>query len=895
MAGEPGIGKTSLLDWIGAQARRQGAVVLHGGASYAEGMPPYLPLLEALGAYVRSAEPGLLREQAGAMAATLSGLLPEVATRLGEVPSGYPLPPEQARLRLFEAIGLFLAAIGSSAPLALLLDDLHWADGSTLDLLCHVTRTQPSARLLIVGAYREAELEHNSALQRAIAEFSRQRRLTPVAVGPLSLLEMATLAAYHLAGPISPELGTVLHSQSEGNPFFAEELLRGWLEGGELARRGTSWSVALTPGRALPPTIVGAVRQRVGRLAPDVVDGLHVAAVMGRTFQVALLSDVTGQDVEAIERCLLRAAAARLVQDRGDGRYAFSHDKIRECLYAELSGGRRQRLHERIGQALERGPGRSDPAELAFHFARGGDRERGLTYALQAAAAALEHAALDEALQHYQMARTLVDRADARYGEVLLRAGEAALLAGREDAAESAFAEAQAVLLAAHNASGAGTAAHGLGLAKLRRDAYLEARVSFEAALTLLQEQAGPETVRVLADLAGLLSVSLGQQSDGVARAQQALELARRLGDTRLEAAAGRVVGNLEVRGNNMAEGVRLLEQALALAQAADDPVEAAECCACLANAYYWMADIQRSQDYTTLREELARRCHQPYELRHVYSWRAFMAATQGDWEASERLLAQARRAVEGLRGAEPLAFLHQIEGFRSWQQGDYQRAEGEFRAAAAIFRRQGTGTLVWYLGPLGLAQLSVGLRQEAVDCLIELEALVDVLPAGVLPAAPALISMMLLAVRLGDRARAARYYPCLSAFSGQLHWFLADLALGAGQALCGERASAQAHLERAERAARRAGMRPTLAEILRLRGDLAGVGQAGRDLPAGLSRREAEVVRLVAAGMNNREIARALHLSENTVAKHLTSIFTKTGSENRAAAAAFAARHGLV
>jgi DNA-binding CsgD family transcriptional regulator len=898
VAGEPGIGKTCLLTWIGAQAGQLGATVLRGGASQAEGMPPYLPLLEALGQYVRSAEPDLLCEQAGPMAATLCAIMPELVTRLGEVPQGYPLPPEQARLRLFEAVGAFLAAIGDRSPLVLLLDDLHWADGSTLDLLCHVTRTQPAARLLIVGAYRDAELEDNAALQRAVAEFSRQRRLTGLDLGALSQQEMATLAANHLVGPIDAELGAVLHRQSEGNPFFAEELLRGWLETGGLARRGLGWSVSLVPGQALPPTIVGAIRQRVARLAPAVVDLLHVAAAVGRSFPVALLAAVTGQEVDAIERCLRSAAAARLLQDRGDGAYAFSHDRIRECLYVELGGVRRQRLHERIGTALEHddcGPGRPGAAELAFHFARAGDREHALTYALQAATSALEHAALEEALQHYRTARALVDRADARHGEILLHGGEAALLAGNEEEAVSAFAGARAVLLAAHDAVGAGKAAHGLGVARLRRDAYLEARVAFEAALTLLKEHTGPETVRVLVDLAGLLSVSMGQQSEGVARAQQALEMARRLGDSRLEAAAGRVVGNLEVRGNKVVEGVRLLESALALAQAADDPAEAAECCACLANAYYWTADIQRSQEYTALREEFARRCQQPYELRHVYSWRAFMAATQGDWEVAQRLLEQAHRVVEGLLGAEPLAFLHQIQGFLAWQQGDHRLAEREFKAAAAIFRQQGSGTLVWYLGPLGLAQLSLGLRQEALDCLSELEALVDALPQGIMPAAPALTSMMLMAVRLGDRARAARYYPTLSAFSGQLHWFLIDLALGAGQALCGERDSAHYFLQRAERSARRAGMRPALAEIQQILRGLEADPRAGQTLPAGLSRREAEVLRLVAAGMNNREIARALHLSENTVAKHLTSIFDKTGSENRAAAAAFAARHDLM
>jgi len=163
LAGEPGIGKTQLLRELARRAAVEGITVLRGGASDAEGMPPYLPFLEALGRYIRAADPAELRAQVGALFAPLAALLPELADRLGDPTAGYPLPTDQARLRLYDALGDFLAAIGAQRGLLLLIDDLQWADPATLDLICHIARRHgldgTPARLLILGAYREGEVD----------------------------------------------------------------------------------------------------------------------------------------------------------------------------------------------------------------------------------------------------------------------------------------------------------------------------------------------------------------------------------------------------------------------------------------------------------------------------------------------------------------------------------------------------------------------------------------------------------------------------------------------------------------------------------------------------------------------------------------------------------------
>ncbi len=235
LAGEPGIGKTRLLAAAAAQAAQDGVLVRRGGASDAEGMPPYVPLLEALGQHIRATPAEVLHAQVGDYAPVLVPLLPELTARLPTLPPMPTLPPEQARLRLYEAVGAVLAALAAPHALALILDDLQWADRATLDLLSYVVSHQADARLLIVGAYRPGEADQNAALQRTLTELNRLRMLTTLNIQPLAPDALATLASAYLDGPLDPQVSQVLATRSEGNPFVAEELLRDWLETGTLA------------------------------------------------------------------------------------------------------------------------------------------------------------------------------------------------------------------------------------------------------------------------------------------------------------------------------------------------------------------------------------------------------------------------------------------------------------------------------------------------------------------------------------------------------------------------------------------------------------------------------------------------------------------------------------
>jgi DNA-binding CsgD family transcriptional regulator/tetratricopeptide (TPR) repeat protein len=947
VSGEPGIGKTRLLDEIGELATKDGAIVLHGGASEAEGMPPYLPFLEAFGRHIQMSPQDQLRTQVAAAPQILATLFPELITRLGDLPTSPPLPPEQARFRLYEAIGAFLAVIGAPHVMVLILDDLQWADTASLDLLCHLARYQSNAHLLVLGAYRESEIERNPTLARILVELTRQRVLATVAVGPLSVEETGMLAISKLGVSLNTEVNVLLHAQSEGNPFFAEELLDCWIEEGALVQVQNQW-IAVTPlDHALPPSIVAALQQRFTRLSAKSIDHLRVAAIIGRTFDLSLLATVQQQEIEAVEEYLLEAAHAHLVRTDQTGSFTFSHDKIRECLYAEVSSSRRRRLHELIGHVLE---ARYEPekvmsmyhlAELAFHFARSSDRDRGIDYSQRAAVATLHTYAGEEAISHYHMALELLLPEDQRRGNLLLGVGEAALQAGKEKEAETYFEAAHRWLSQGEDWEAVVRAVHGLGRALWWQEKRTEAYAALKHALDLCDNRPCTKAVEVLLDLSVLLTVYMRRQDEAIAYTQQAVEMACRLGDPRLEAIARRIAAeNLSLHGSDLSSAVQFLEYMLTQVEERGDLAEAGECCQNLAVASYWMASVRRSHDVSKHRIALLEGSRESYQLRTAYTWRVILHASQGAWIEAEQAIEQAHPIVDSLVTPMPAAFLRQFQGFLAYQQEDYPMAERELQAAHVVQELQmGLGEIMFYVGLLGLVQATMGKCEEARAAMAQEERLLNALPDGILPTGPLLVCLALAAMTLDEQARAIQLYSPLLAFRGQYYWFLVDRVLGLLATEQGEWETAVMHLTEAQATAQREGLRPELARTLLARANLefarGGLGSARRvedllnqalalfeelgmshsahqalgrlralstqvksptrpPLPAHLTQREAEVLKFVVQGKSNRQIANAMGLSEKTVTNYLTHIFNKTTCENRAAAAAFAIRHGL-
>jgi predicted ATPase len=320
ISGEPGIGKTRLAREVQEHARLDGAVVLAGGCYEFEAVAPYVPFVEALRKWVEAQSEPALHDQLGAVAPELARLVPEIEARLGPLTPNPSLPPDQERLRLFDNLARFFRSLAPTHGLLIVLDDLHWADQDTLSLLHYLLHRLREARILMLAAYREVELDRAHPLSAA----------TRVALGRLSAQETgAMLAALLGEANASPELGEAIHRETDGNPFFIEEVVKSLVEQGEIFRVEGGWDRKGIAELTIPQSIKEAIGRRLNRLSDECVEVLHTAAALGKVFAYSELAAVAGVDEDHVLDALDEAACAQLVRAEGKEAFAFTHDKIR--------------------------------------------------------------------------------------------------------------------------------------------------------------------------------------------------------------------------------------------------------------------------------------------------------------------------------------------------------------------------------------------------------------------------------------------------------------------------------------------------------------------------------------------------------------------------------------
>jgi tetratricopeptide (TPR) repeat protein len=350
----------------------------------------------------------------------MAKLAPEIAAKLGPLQVNPELPPAEERLRLFDHTARFIARVAADRGALLFIDDLHWADQGTLSLLHYLMRQLRNDRVLVLAAYREVELDRRHPLAKALVEWNRERLATRLALARLSHADTAALlGALFGTKTVSGEFVDVVYRETEGNPFFIEEAVKSLVEQGHVYRDGEAWARKEIHELALPQSVKEAIGRRLDRLADETVDALRTAAALGKRFSFRELAAASPGDEDTLLDALDHAVAAQLVRadgssSKGDDVFAFTHDKIREVLNEEANPIRRRRLHQRIGEALERlygvdaGAAAGDDEhahDLAHHFMQAGDLVRSLGYARRAARNATRVFAHDEALAFLGQAR----------------------------------------------------------------------------------------------------------------------------------------------------------------------------------------------------------------------------------------------------------------------------------------------------------------------------------------------------------------------------------------------------------------------------------------------------------------------------------------------------------
>jgi tetratricopeptide (TPR) repeat protein len=550
VTGEPGIGKTALCEQLATYVTLRGGRTLVGHC-YEEGSLslPYLAFVEALRSYVLSREVKDLRKELGSGAADVACIISEIRERL-KIKLRPQKDPEEERYRLLQAVTGFLTNAANVQPVMVVLEDLHDADKGTLEMLTHVSRNLAGARLLIVGTYRDVELDRSHPLSAALADLRRVSTYGRVLLRGLNADEVRRMLETITRESVPWGLAEAVHRQTEGNPLFVQEVVRYLVEEGLITRKEGRWRPTRdTPlEMSIPEGLRDVIGKRLSLLSPECNKLLAVASVIGREFALETLKAVAGINEDVFVNALKEAVRLSVLEERsqrGLVRYRFTHAFFRQTLYEEMIAPQRLKLHQQVARSLEtlyakRLEGHA--TELAEHFSHStdpADLKKAVEYGEMAAKRATDVYAYGEAVRLLAQALEVQEVLDfedkAKRCDLLLALGNALLFAGEHQhvtdmAAPQALALAEAI---ADNTRASracilamkGLVVYGPILMTSPEAAQWAARAD---------RYAEPDTIeRAWAD-AMLSSVNLAgvhSSPEGVVLINRALDLARRLGD----------------------------------------------------------------------------------------------------------------------------------------------------------------------------------------------------------------------------------------------------------------------------------------------------------------------------------------------------------------------------
>lgn len=948
LVGEPGIGKTRTAQELAALAGQRGAQVLWGWCYEEAGAPPYWPWVQSLRSYVQKRDADHLRSEIGPGAADIAEIIPELRESLpGLEPPPVLDSPEANRFRLFDSITTLLKNTAQSQPLLLVLDDLQWADQPSLLLLRFLARQIGESRLLVVGTYRDVELSRQHPLSETLAQLSREPAFRRVPLLGLSRDDSGHLIETTAGIRPSGTLVDSIHERTEGNPFFITEVVRLLTAQGELDRRDAGRPQAIR----IPEGVRQAIGHRLNRLPAQCNQVLTTASIIGREFGFRqlqhIMADISGDQVlQALESAL----AVGVIQELPGSaeRYLFTHALIQQTLAHELSGVRRVRLHARIGQALEELYGadaEAHAAELVYHFAEAlpvTGPEKVVHYSLLAGERALASYAWEEAVAHYQTALELLEEleADPRHQAEVQEKLALVTSLGSGKGGVSYLEKALSIYENLGDSKKAGEVHLRLGN-RVEGDLDSGRRYSHNVEAVALLEPEGEslQLARAYVQLGDNAFHGFGDRSIGLPLMEKGLALAERLGDTAGVIEAAKWLAHAMVyHTGEIQPGFALYQRCYEEARKMGNLVTLSEAAIDLSREY---SPLRASEDALEWAERAADASKQAGTARQQ-----IMSALALAWACV--LLGDAARARLNVDTAEQLARRAGVDigpgnfgsgGITSVPArvnifvGEWNKAEKELLhyllKGTGISRFWVSPTLGWlYLERSDLVRAKMHLEETATFCHT----------SGDYP--PELLASALLVQvcckggeleEAADHMRRAKEIFSLSpdwyGLAAEVHH--ADGVLAATQQRWPEAEMAfqksveinrqfhlpyyeartlleqgQMHLARNGPDDRQQGMQlldqalaifqriqatKMVEKVLGLRERAESLPTKGPVYPAGLTKRQVDVLLLLAEGKTNREIAGELVLSERTVQRHVADIYLKIAARNRSEATAFA------
>ena len=915
VAGEAGIGKTRLLGSIARRAHASSFAVVRAAAFPGDVQSLAGLLLDLASDLMSVPEPVL-----GNLGQSLTSRIRAIPTDAGD--------PHHRRRLLVQDLADLLVTVKPDTPVLIILEDLHWADELSLDVLGHLAGRIANRPMLIAGAYRSDELYPSLPLRDLRARLLAQRLAEEVRLPRLGLDQTATMTSATLGGPVPAQLVAAIHERTDGIPLHVEEFLAAIDENTLTPQSGAAVQAA-----AVPDTLSDAVLSRARHLTTVTRKVASAAAAIGRSFDFDLLTAVTDAGPDDVAGALRELQEAYFVLPAADAAtFDFRHALIRDTLYADTGLPLRRRLHERVaGAAVERG---YRGAFISAHFEQAGCPGPAYEYAVTAAHEASAISAHGEALE---LCRRAVRNLPAQL-PALDQAGLLAALGDEAAATDDNIAAAEAYRTAHELTTTAGdvraaaalvprmvAVAHLLGTG-------LDARVgTLQVALDSLEAVAGADRERARLHSAMAAAYLVDDRLDeAITHGERGRAESQRIGDDEAALNAATTLGSVLVFAGRMDEGWQLLEEAIAAAGETCQEAEAARGYRMVGSSASELMEYDRAERwliegvrYAENAELWNHRHYMASHLAHVQwatgQWDAaaqtaqgaladgrggittritaqyvlgYLAMGRGDWSAAGNLLREAlatgERMAELQRLSPPLWGLAETARCRR----DYNtalilcergyQASAEVMDAACLFPYLLTGVRAH------LARGDVEAAEEwsvRVGAVLTARAIPGTLPAighgrGLILLARGDISAAHQALESARESwRARRRF-----WEGT--WALLDLAVAAAKTR--RRGEAALLLDETRTIAAAAGA-TTLADDAERLTRSFGPGRPAEPWHP-LSEREYEVAQLVAAGLTNRQIAQQLVLAPKTISAHITHILTKLGAGRRAEIAAWAA-----
>jgi class 3 adenylate cyclase/DNA-binding CsgD family transcriptional regulator/tetratricopeptide (TPR) repeat protein len=938
--GEPGIGKSCLASTFAEAVKDDSTWVVYGQCHETLGSPPFWPWLQIL----RNLQ--LTDDSLGLSPAAIFGDLAAADKQQSRSSSLLSSDIGSEQFLLFSKIANVLAQYASQRTLILVIDDLHWADKSSLLLLSHICRRLSQQAMLVIGTYRDIEITRKHPLFESLGDISRQAKLRRIPLKGLSEQDVSGFIENTVSQTLSPEILKSLYEKTEGNPLFVSEVAR-ILQQENLDH--ASGQVAIE----IPEGIQEAIGRRLNQLSPQCNELLPMVAVIGRKFSLVVLNQLLPESEQmGLLETLEEAVSRGIIEQRPNtvAEFQFCHVLTRDILYDELSLAKKIILHRKVADALVQlrdSDSEVSAGEIArhyYHAIQGGQSDAAIDYAIEAAEHAIKLAAFDEAREYYELAMDIFNLDDRRYAkrkaEVYYHIVECVHAVGSPtqvtaDACELALRAARQ------------TQQYEIFALAACRLVYVERRPNrSNQGLKVIEEALSYLSADDLVTQANLLAyhaMSLcfnGHRGEAERVAFEALSVAQRCDDV-MVLCNSLCMALLVLRGRpeKLSERIRLGEQAVDLAvevsQASEhlpilnDPKE------WLILTYQELGDMDRVK---ALIRQIETSIEQVYSFKGDYfcaSANANQALFEGRWQQAETLIEAASEL--GARKLDGSA-----EGVYGVQMFLLNRELGRLPMVQGALKRMlaNDNNAVWAPGLLA-TYTELGMLDEARE-IFELLAANDFRPLGEGELfLTCLVYMTEACVELNDTDRAGALYQRLVPYSGQMlpHATAvshgpADLYLGMmsslmnnldeaqelfGKAttLCDKSAPNmwQAHIKfrhaqvlkrhnfsggrskfdelvaEARATAQAMGMVNLLVKLEKLTVDN---GPESGDLDGGLTPRELEVLQMIAQGKSNKLIASELNRSLATVATHVRAILNKTHTANRTEAAAFAAEHKL-